>query len=49
MITDRTSRLVAFALSLLLTLTIFSGVSSLSSPGHASQLLVEVHSAASRS
>jgi hypothetical protein len=48
MITLRTHRLVAFALSLLLTLTIFSGVSSLSSPGHAGQWLVQTGSEAPR-
>jgi hypothetical protein len=42
--TARTPRLVAFALSLVMTLTIFSGVTSLSSPEHAGQLLVRVNS-----
>ena len=39
MTTARTPRLVAFALSLMMTLTIFSSVASLSSPEHAGQLL----------
>lgn len=42
--TSRTPRLVAFALSLVMTLTIFSSVTSLSSPEHAGQLLVRVNS-----
>jgi hypothetical protein len=42
--TARTPRFVAFALSLVMTLTIFSSVTSLSSPEHAGQLLVRVNS-----
>jgi hypothetical protein len=42
MTTARAPRFVAFALSLLMTLTIFSGVTSLSSPEHGGQLLVQV-------
>ena len=41
--TDRTPRFVAFALSLVMTLAIFSGVTALSSPEHAGQLLVRVN------
>jgi len=37
--TDRTPRLIAFALSLMVTLTLFSGVASLSSHEHAGHLL----------
>ncbi len=39
MTTPRTSRFVAFTLSVFTTLTIFSGVISLSSPDHAGLLL----------
>jgi hypothetical protein len=42
--TTRTPRIVAFALSLVMTLTIFSSVTSLSSPEHAGQLMVRVNS-----
>ncbi len=42
--TTRTPRFVAFALAVMMTLTIFSGVTSLSSPEHAGQLLVRVNS-----
>ncbi|MBT9488553.1 MAG: hypothetical protein IV093_13680 [Rubrivivax sp.] len=44
MTTPRTARFVSFALSLIMTLTIFSSVTSLSSPEHAGQLLVRVNS-----
>lgn len=40
MTTARTPRLVAFTMALMMTLVIFSGVSSLSAPEHAGQLLV---------
>ena len=40
MTTARTSRLIAFTMSLMMTLMIFSGVASLSAPEHAGQLLV---------
>lgn len=42
--TTRTPRLVAFALALMMTLTIFSGVTSLSAPDHAGQWLAQVNS-----
>lgn len=42
--TDRTPRFFAFALSVVMTLAIFSGVTALSSPEHAGQLLVRVTS-----
>lgn len=44
MTTARTPRFIAFALSMMMTLTIFSGVTSLSAPEHAGQLLVRVSS-----
>ena len=44
MTTARTPRFIAFTLSLMMTLTIFSGVTSLSAPDHAGQLLVRASS-----
>jgi hypothetical protein len=41
MTTARTARLIAFTLSLMMTLVIFSGVTSLSAPEHAGQWLVQ--------
>ena len=41
--TARTPRFVAFALALMMTLTIFSGVTSLSAPEHAGQWLAHVN------
>lgn len=46
--TARTPRIVAFALSLVMTLTIFSSVTSLSSPDHAGQWLARTNSEAPR-
>jgi hypothetical protein len=40
--TTRRHQVAAFALSLMLTLVIFSGVSGLSAPSHAGALLVQV-------
>ncbi|MCP5269894.1 MAG: hypothetical protein H6932_01545 [Burkholderiaceae bacterium] len=47
MTTPRTQRFVAFTLSLFTTLVIFSGVVSLSSPGHAGLLLASTPTAQS--
>lgn len=41
--TTRTPRFVAFTLALMMTLTIFSGVTSLSAPEHAGQLLAQLN------
>ena len=46
--TSRTPRFVAFALSVMMTLTVFSGVASLSSPEHAGQMLVRANMAAAQ-
>lgn len=46
--TPRTPRLVAFALAVMMTLTIFSGVTALSAPEYGSQLLVQIHSGTTR-
>ncbi len=43
----RTPRFVAFTMSLMMTLIIFSGVASLSAPEHAGQLLVRADAAQS--
>jgi hypothetical protein len=42
----RPQQAVSFALSLILTLAIFSGVASLSAPEHAGQLLVQASTSA---
>jgi hypothetical protein len=44
--TRRPQQAAALALSLILTLAIFSGVSSLSAPQHAGQMLVQATAAA---
>lgn len=41
--TTRTPRFVALTLALMMTLTIFSGVTSLSAPEHAGQLLAQLN------
>ena len=46
--TARTPRFVAFALALMMTLTIFSGVTALSAPEYGSQLLVQAHTGTPR-
>jgi hypothetical protein len=47
MTTARTPRFVAFMLSLMMTLVIFSGVASLSAPEHGGQILVRADAAQS--
>ncbi len=46
--TSRTPRFVAFTLAVMMTLTIFSGVTALSAPEYGSQLLVQLHGGTTR-
>lgn len=46
--TARTPRFVAFTLSLMMTLAIFSGVTALSAPEYGAQLLVQTQHASPR-
>ena len=47
--TARTPRFIAFTLALMMTLTIFSGVTALSAPEYGAQLFVQTHDDAPRS